>query len=136
MPILHEEKTVDAKICQTIYMSLLMMMEKSPDTIPASQYVRELLQTKRCDKEGFGKNLQVLRHDYITAIEQGSSGVIKRIEDFKETEEDEKRCVNATVHYSFWTQENLLQALSWRNWLYYHTIIKAERIFASNTKNQ
>jgi hypothetical protein len=46
----------------------------------------------------------------------------KRIADYKETEEDERRAEQAVLHYHAWTDRNLVAALTWSNWGYYQFV--------------
>lgn len=54
-----------------------------------------------------------------------------RILDYKETEEDEKKCVQVLLHYDTWTRQKLLEAVPLRRRIQYYTIDQATETFAT-----
>ena len=54
----------------------------------------------------------------------------KRIDAFKETEEDQRRAEQTVMHYYNWTNNESLRAADWSTWLWYHIVYRAERTAA------
>lgn len=79
-------------------------------------YIRELMLTARCDEV---YNFSDIRKSYADLV---GTPAMKRITVFKETEEDERRAVQAVTHHSIWTTQHLESALTWPNWLWYQSV--------------
>ena len=116
------DENIEAR-CQSIYRNLLRASEAVLADGPLL-YVRELRQTSRCDQfYDFSK----IRDSYATKLGKDR---MQRVESFKQTSEDEEVVAQTVFHYRDWDEYNLLSALSWPNWLWYHTMHRAERTLA------
>jgi hypothetical protein len=112
--------------CRSIYYNLVACHSSQHSTdIMASAFIRELFETTRCDDVA---NFSKCREDFRKFISNSEGPErLSRILRYKETEEDEKRAVQACFHYSNWHRANLIRALDLRDWIYYHTIGRSER---------
>eukprot|EP01038_Epipyxis_sp_PR26KG_P017357 gene17357-23972_t len=103
--------------CQSIYQNLL-----EAKGIPASAYIREFFQTDRCDGEA---DFTKLRDAYKTSLNDTKKPDplrLTRVLNFEETEIDEKIAAQACLHYANWHNKQLVSALNWPNWFYYHIL--------------
>eukprot|EP00195_Chlamydomonas_chlamydogama_P012256 CAMPEP_0202902034 /NCGR_PEP_ID=MMETSP1392-20130828/15963_1 /ASSEMBLY_ACC=CAM_ASM_000868 /TAXON_ID=225041 /ORGANISM="Chlamydomonas chlamydogama, Strain SAG 11-48b" /LENGTH=150 /DNA_ID=CAMNT_0049588715 /DNA_START=157 /DNA_END=609 /DNA_ORIENTATION=+ len=114
----------DVVKCQSIYRNLLQARGVSQEKSAASVFLRELQHTDRCDTYYDFKKIRKAYHDLV------GRDSLSRIKAYEETEQDERRAEQALVHYHDFTQANLVRALDWQGWLWFHTIYKAERTVA------
>jgi hypothetical protein len=122
--------SIEEMKCQTIYQNLIMCHEsrrKSPD-VTASAFVRELQETSRCDKYN---NFEDVRRDLHNRVSSQDPNIMKRVFNFKQTQEDEEVVAQACLHYHKWHENKLVSALSWPNWIYYQTVERGERTLAT-----
>lgn len=111
--------------CQSIYLNLLRSREASAMVQNPLMYVRELEHTSLCDQfYDFSKT----RTSYATALGRER---MQRIISFRQADTDEQVAAQAVFHYRDRDERNLLSALSWPNWLWYHTVHRAESWVAS-----
>lgn len=120
----HGERETDGKKCQTIFYNLLAPQRSDLNADTSALYVREVMQTQRCDQF---HDLSDLRAGYVSYIGAES---MQNILDFKATDVDREKTASAAFHYVTWDHIRFKKALTWPNWIYYHTVDKAERTFA------
>eukprot|EP00955_Chlamydomonas_euryale_P116883 366444-Chlamydomonas_euryale.AAC.4 len=112
--------------CQSIFRNLLVARGQVQNQSSCA-YVRELTCTERCDK------FFDMSHIHKSYAELVGTPAMERIRDYKETEEDERRAEQAVIHDSVWTTQNLESALTWRNWLWYQSVDRVERMVSFAT---
>jgi len=97
---------------------------KGLHTVLASAYIREFLQTERCDKFS---DLGQQRDAYKKFVGQEA---LTRIAEYKETLVDERKAAQAVMHYFTFDASVLAKSLTWPNWMLYHTVYRVERNLA------
>eukprot|EP01089_Gocevia_fonbrunei_P020210 TRINITY_DN7461_c0_g2_i1.p1 TRINITY_DN7461_c0_g2~~TRINITY_DN7461_c0_g2_i1.p1 ORF type:complete len:198 (-),score=22.51 TRINITY_DN7461_c0_g2_i1:261-854(-) len=114
----------DCKKCQSIFWNLIELMQGkySEDSV---SIIREIAETKRCDKFS---DLSDVRMSIKGKI--GAEG-LRRIMNFNETEDDEKRARQSLIHYYYWINKNMKSSLSIPNQLYYYSFYKIEVTLAA-----
>lgn len=114
------DETMIRNKCQSVFRNLLQARGVTLNQ-SASMFIRELSCTSRCDDY---IDFTAVRKAYQDHVGEDS---MQRIVSFDETEKDERRAEQAVVHHYNWTQDNLLKALDWPSWFWFHTVHKAER---------
>lgn len=113
----------NADTCQSIYRTLLTCGGNTT-------YVRELFETVQCDEYA---NFARVREDHANRIGRER---LNRVLAFEETAQDEKIVAQSCLHYADIHRAHMVKALTWPNWIMYHTVDRAEsvmrRIFAGN----
>lgn len=110
--------------CQSIYWNLLELLhQKTADQVDAPVFVRELMETQGCDEF---HNMTRLRKAMETKMGKETWSKIKEY-DLSIDDVDREKTIQALTHYYYWQKGDLEKALSLSNWLYYHTIFRAER---------
>ena len=109
--------------CQSVFLNLLQA--RGVVNQNATVFIRELSCTSRCDTY---LDLTAVRKAYHDLVGGDS---MQRIASFDEAEEDERRAVQAAVHYYDWTRGRLLNALDWPSWAWFHTVYRVERAVAA-----
>ena len=97
--------------CQSIFCNLLLARGVAQNQ-SACVYIRKLQHTAQCDS-----------FCAFYSIRTAYSEVLGK----------ERMAEQAITHYHDWTERNLVSALSWPNWMWYHTVHKAERMVAVNS---
>ena len=109
--------------CQYVYLNLLHChLARESVNITASGYVREFLETSDCDSTG--KDLSILRKEYIDYVNTGDSERMSRIMTFQQTGVDEEIAAKAFIHYNKMHKDQLISTLSVKNWFKYHCDFK------------
>ena len=109
--------------CQNIYWNLLQL--HSSDGVTAPAYVREFWQTSRCDNCA---DFSTHRHDMQKILGEDT---VNRILEYQSNEKDDEKATQAVVHYFYWHQKLLVDALDWKGKMYYYTFSQAERTLAA-----
>ena len=135
IPFLEEELTTskdDHKKCQMIYFNLIRMLDGKENITP-THIIRELWQTKRCDNSHY--DMADVRTRTKTYIEKLSSGSFQNMFTIGKLHDEATQDVadSTVIHYNSWYRDNLIDALSYRNKLYYYFWYKAEVAVASWT---
>jgi hypothetical protein len=125
---MDDDKLMHIK-CQSIYQNLLQACRGAATDYAAVDYVNELNETARCD---YIYDLSKVRDAYRRRI---GADAIKRIETLKETDDDARLAQRAVLHYLNWTERELLRAVDWSTWTWFHFVHKAERSVAMLTMN-
>jgi hypothetical protein len=117
--------------CNSIYWNLLELLDKF-DSLDSTNYIRELMETNRCDKYN---NLSQLRQDVRTHI--GEESFLRIIREKKysndintyqiEKQEDEERANGTLMHYHYWHRKNLAKCLPFHFRIYYETVFQTGR---------
>ena len=93
-------------------------------------YVREFFETSRCDDSDI-VDFKPFREKYSTRLNNSDPNHrLQRVLQYEETEVDEKIAAQACMHYAKWHNKQLVSALNWQNWFFYHTLDRAERTLA------
>jgi hypothetical protein len=97
-----------AEKCQNITLNLLHLLTKDSGNITSEAFVRELAQTERCFNHQPGLRAVVESYEkFVTPT------TYARVKEYKQTDEDEQRCVAALIHYKDWTGQKLRKCLPW-----------------------
>jgi hypothetical protein len=115
------EKKFDKNQCQTFYWNLLVQSAKSNHILP-SHFIRELEQTRRCDK--VATDLSILRDIYKTYLNEQTrdpDAYTNLIESKKKYDEYEYVATQTMLHYVVSTEASLIRSLNWKKKLYYYT---------------
>ncbi len=105
--------------CQFIWWNLLT----TPAELPASMLYKEWQQTAKCDQFHDMSDLRSKMKRRIT------SKVDERIRSLDFTKTDELRAIDVMSYFRRDQRIELLKALNWRNWIYFHTVDRLERFF-------
>lgn len=103
--------------CQDVYMALLAFHEH----LNSASYIRVLQHTSKCD---IFYDFSDIRETYANAL---GEECMQRLIAYKETNADLRVALQAIDYYRFRTEINLKSALTWPNWLWYHSVHKVER---------
>lgn len=118
------DKEIGSEACQSIYENLIELCKNRPSDMKASGYIREWLQTIRCDKFNAGELLKKRRKDYKNYL---GYGIYKRICDRSATEGDNDFAVDAVAHYKNHDIAVLKSALTPENRAYHEIVVNGER---------
>ena len=117
----------EEKKCHSIFKNLVKCQARND--IPASAFIREFFQTKRCDRF---TDFSTFRKDIEMKLsEDEDQQRLVRILRYKERDEDEKVAAQTCIHYGECHNKLLVQALSWPDWFQYQTLDRSERTLAT-----
>ncbi|KAL9650116.1 hypothetical protein ABK040_011287 [Willaertia magna] len=120
----HLNKPANANQCQEIYWNLLHYSQNNTNSLP-THFIRELEQTKRCDKF---HDLKDLRKSYKSHLGKEIYNKIVKQQQRRDKDLEFLAC-QTLIHYSQWTVKRLVNSLSFNSKLYYYTVGKTERFF-------
>jgi hypothetical protein len=100
--------------CQSIYWSLLLILEGKTANVSAAHYLREWDETKRCDA------FHDLSRERKSVETKMTVGAMTRIRDFGDGPQDADRALQTMIHYREWHRKSLMRALSWQNAVYFY----------------
>jgi hypothetical protein len=117
--------------CQQLFCNLLT--NRHPDVL-STVYIRKFFKTERCDRVF---DMRPHREEYEHRICKDDPERLKRILSFESGKLDEEVAAQAVIHYGHWHKSKLVESLSVRNWLWFQTVHRVERVlaalFATNT---
>lgn len=118
--------------CQSIYWTLIELLEKRPNRGVSPYYLRELYQTERCDT--ICQDFSQLRRDLETHVKVELKGkdTIDKVRSFTATDQDNEKATQAIIHYWYWHRRQLISTLNLPLWIYYWTWFKVKRMFVSS----
>jgi hypothetical protein len=129
---MNTDKTADAlkmnKKCLYIVRNLLRCLEEDDNgALGAPTYLREWMQTERCDEVLKTADFEEIRKSIEITT---TPDVMRRIKSFTETEKDMNVALQTVTHYREWHRDVLMSNLPFSERVYHHTILKAERTLA------
>lgn len=125
----EEDNNLHGRKCRSIYYQLLDCNTKhAGKDITASAYIREFMETSRCDDI---VNFQDYRMELESHVNKTDRLVKERIMKFKETDRDEKIAAQACLHYYNYHNSRLVDALATKDWIKYHTVDRVENTLAA-----
>jgi hypothetical protein len=119
----------DRKRCQMIYLNLIKMLD-GKESISSTHIIRELWETKRCDRIHDMSEVRARTKLYIEKLAPGSFRKVFAIGDIRE-ESVQDIADSTVIHYNSWYRDNMINALSWRNKGYYYFFCKTDVALAS-----
>jgi hypothetical protein len=125
---MEEEKlsNIHKAKCHSIFQNLVHC--QSAKDIVASAYIREFFETERCDDV---VDFSARRNELSMKLNRDDPKRLERVRSFKDTQDDEKVCAQVCIHYHRWHNKQLVAALSWPDWIAYHTVERGERTLAT-----
>ena len=121
--------------CHSIYWNLIELIEKFEAIEPFS-YIRELMQTERCDNFN---DLTQIRQDVEAKLGKDAFERITGKSNYSKDDiskyqieklEDEEKARDTLMHYHYWHRKILSHCLPWDDRIYYETIYQTHRIAA------
>ena len=115
--------------CQSIFRSILRMQSAWSSMVSqedATDFIREVMETERCDEFS---DLSSLREGVVDMITPEG---VDRIRQYKCTPQDEKRARYAMRYYDYDVKKQVVKSLSWSNWLRYNIIDRYDRLVGFN----
>jgi hypothetical protein len=119
-------KMTDNGRCRSIFLNLLMQLDSAE--MLSSAKIRAFDETARCDHVFDLSEERSNLRAFLTR--DGDLARISRLASFEESDKDERVAAQATSHYYYWHNERLQKALPWNNWVWYHSIYRAEKTLA------
>lgn len=132
VPFLEEELTTsreDQRKCQMIYLNLIRMLDGKENITP-THIIRELWQTKRCDKNHNMSEVRARTESYVEKLSKGSLQKMFTIGQLRD-EAVQDVADSTVIHYNSWYRDNLIDGLNIWNKAYYYFFYKTEVALAS-----
>ncbi len=126
---MQEDKTLDPALlvskCQSIYLNLLLILDEEKESIPATLYAREFMQTARCDSVGRDRTVDRLEFERFLTPD-----VNRRILSYNQTPRDDEHASQALFHYATWHSKQHFKALTPGNQVWYYLLYKPQVLLA------
>jgi hypothetical protein len=118
------DKATTVETCQSIYVNLIELCKNRTPDMKATGYVREWLQTIRCDKYDKKNLVKDRRLAYEMYLKDGA---YERICNGTATTRDEENAVNAVAHYKIHDIAILKSVLNSSNHVYHEVVDNGDR---------
>lgn len=121
-----DEHSILHQKCISIYDNLLDARGQGRE-VPATAYIREFMDTARCDSF---HNLSEPRSAYERMLNATDPQRLKRVMDYKETDQDEKVAAQAALHYHNYHNKVLADGLPFPRRVWHKVVGSAEPVLA------